>query len=132
MVVVRAGGRPSASAAGEARRSSVSRPPPVGLTLRTSLSELTRQASGIAGFGRRRRNAVHPGREKQPRRGPLRKSLRTLSRALDDPSSRLNLFVSVCVVLSTLFFLLETSEEFLALLRAHWPLPAVYLSLIHI
>ena len=129
MVVVRAGGLPSASAAGEASRSSVSRPPPVGLTLRTSLSELTRQASGIAGFGRRRRNAVHPGREMQPRRGPLRKSLRTLARALDDPSSRLNLFVSVCVVLSTLFFLLETSEEFLALLRAHWPLPAVYFSL---
>ena len=83
----------------------------------------------VGRFGRRRRNAVHPGREMQPRRGPLRKSLRTLARALDDPSSRLNLFVSVCVVLSTLFSLLETSEEFLALLRAHWPLPAVYFSL---
>ena len=46
---------------------------------------------------------------------------RTLARALDDPSSRLNLFVSVCVVLSTLFFLLETSEEFLALLERAAP-----------
>ena len=124
MVVVRAGGRPSASAAGEASRSSVSRPPPVGLTLRTSLSELTRQASGIAGFGRRRRNAVHPGREMQPRRGPLQVAAHPRARSTTcRRASTLRLRAG-----STLFFLLETSEEFWRCC-AHWLLLAVYFSL---